>query len=188
MDDYRKGKLIYHLTSLKNLNSILENGLLPRNQLSKFTDIADAEIIECRNRNNLDSFVPFHFFPKNPFDDRVQKEHRGENFIIITLKRDHARAQNFKILTQHPLSLQNIELLDYDDGINSINWDILNKRDYYNNRCKQICMAECLVDRPISPNEFNRIFVKNATIQKQVEEANNKRFSFLTSVCPGMYY
>lgn len=188
MDDYRKGKLIYHLTSLSNLRSILTCGLLPRNILHNFVDIADREIIECRRRNDLDNYVPFHFFAKNPFDDKVQKAHREETFIIITVKREHARREHFKILTQHPLSLLNIDLLDYDEGINRIEWDILNKRDYSDRLCKQICMAECLADRPVSPSEFDTIFVKDMYVKQIVDEANNNRYSFRTTVCSGMYY
>jgi RNA:NAD 2'-phosphotransferase (TPT1/KptA family) len=38
MADYKSKKLIYHLTALKNIPSILEKGLLPRNQLTSFQD------------------------------------------------------------------------------------------------------------------------------------------------------
>ena len=45
----KTGKLLYHLTKLENLESIIENGLLPRNEVIKqrikFGDIANADII-----------------------------------------------------------------------------------------------------------------------------------------------
>ena len=45
----RNKKLIYHLTPLSNLESILDKGLLSRKELEKnqenFSDIADQEII-----------------------------------------------------------------------------------------------------------------------------------------------
>lgn len=53
-DDIRAKKLIYHLTSLKNMDSILDCGLLPRSRLDGFIDVADHEIIESRKGLRLE--------------------------------------------------------------------------------------------------------------------------------------
>ena len=82
-DDIRAKKLIYHLTSLKNMASILETGLLPRSRLDGFVDVADPEIIESRKGLRLECHVPFHFFAKNPFDGRVQRDHSKKRFVLI---------------------------------------------------------------------------------------------------------
>ena len=60
----RNGKLIYHLTALENLESILKHGLQPRCELNKdrFDDVADGEILVSRASHNLGRYVPFHFF------------------------------------------------------------------------------------------------------------------------------
>ena len=187
MRDYKNGKLIYHLTSLSNLDSILDDGLLPRNQLWDFTDVADSEIIECRREYSLDSYVPFHFFPMNPFDVRVQKANKGETFIIIALKRSYARSEGFKILTQHPLSLEEIKLYDYDEGVEQIDWDLMNERDYSNHFCKQVCMAECLIDRSIDPSEFSIIYVKDEKTKKAVDRINADRYDFQVSIWSNMF-
>ena len=55
------GKLIYHMTSIDNLPSILKFGLLPRKYLLQnhniqFTDVADPEILSKRERYKK----PFH--------------------------------------------------------------------------------------------------------------------------------
>lgn len=45
----KEGKLLYHLTELKNLESIIDSGLVPRKILREntvtFGDVADPEII-----------------------------------------------------------------------------------------------------------------------------------------------
>lgn len=63
------GKLIYHITSIDNLPSILKFGLLSRKCLLQnrdihFTDIADPEILNKRERYKeaLSQYVLFHFF------------------------------------------------------------------------------------------------------------------------------
>lgn len=62
------GKLIYHMTSIDNLPSILKFGLLPRKYLLQnhniqFTDVADPEILSKRERYKkaLSQYVLFHF-------------------------------------------------------------------------------------------------------------------------------
>jgi hypothetical protein len=47
-------KLIYHLTALDNLHSIINNGLLSRNSINSFIDIADFDIIELRRKHEFD--------------------------------------------------------------------------------------------------------------------------------------
>ena len=63
----KDGYLLYHQTKLKNLESIIKNGLLSRaiitSQNLNFEDVADPEIIEGRIENGLDVYVPFHFHP-----------------------------------------------------------------------------------------------------------------------------
>ena len=67
MADIKKQSLIYHLTSLENVPSILDQGLLPRSELTRFTDVADGDILSSREGLNLQNYVPFHFFARNPF-------------------------------------------------------------------------------------------------------------------------
>ena len=70
IDNAKNGKLLYHLTELKNLESIVRLGLVPRKVLLenevKFEDVANPEIIikrseerrvgkECRSR-----WSPYH--------------------------------------------------------------------------------------------------------------------------------
>lgn len=76
----RDGKLLYHLTAFENLPSIAEHGLLSRNDLRAhgllFEDVADPDIL--RDRGDLDRYVPFHFFPRNPFDYAVLHRNPGK--------------------------------------------------------------------------------------------------------------
>ncbi|WP_340619609.1 DarT ssDNA thymidine ADP-ribosyltransferase family protein [Xenorhabdus siamensis] len=136
MADIKTQKLLYHLTSLNNVSSILTHGLKSRAILGEFRDVADKEIIDSRKEYDLEKYVPFHWFSRNPFDGRVQKDRPDENFILITVKREVAKAENWKVIPQHPLANTAIKLYDYDEGFGLINWDIMNKRDYHNPDCK----------------------------------------------------
>ena len=170
MRNYRHKKLVYHLTSLANLENILECGLLPRSQLDLelVDDVADSEILSSRQRQNLADFVPFHFFPDNPFDRVVQSntDNKDKSFILITVARTFAKNNGWKVIPRHPLAAPEPSILDYDSGIESIDWDAMNRRDYKDNHSKMVCMAECLSPDPVSHMQFQSIYVPNEETQK----------------------
>ena len=187
-DDIRAKKLIYHLTSLTNMKSILDDGLLPRSRLDGFVDVADPEIIEDRKRLSLERHVPFHFFAKNPFDGRVQRDHPGKRFALIAVQRSVARAKAWKIIPRHPLAGGQIELLEYDAGMDAIDWEAMNKREYSDQYCKCVCMAECLAPGPVPAELFHAIYVKDDKAQKRVQEMIDGRYRTLhVDVAPAMF-
>jgi len=166
----QEGKLLYHLTSFKNIESIFRNGLIARNDLNSFDDVAEQKIIDHREAMDLNGIVPFHFFGGTPFDGAVQNTHTGKAFVFITIKRTFAYRNGFRILTQHPLSLTNCTTLPYEEGFNSINWDVMNLRDYSSHVCREICMAECLSPITINPADFFCIYTPNIEVNKKVEK------------------
>ena len=140
----RDRSLIYHLTALENLESILQHGLQPRCELSndEFNDVADGEILDSRANHSLDNFVPFHFFAKNPFDYGVQRNHSDKDFVLISVQRATARANGWQIVPTHPLAEEGYQILDYDAGFSAIDWELIEERDYDDRACKVACMAE----------------------------------------------
>ena len=87
INNVKQGKLIYHLTKLSNLDSILKYGLLPRkyiiNNNISFGDVADKKIISKRALLGLDIYTPFHFHPFSSFDVAVKNTYSNEKFIYI---------------------------------------------------------------------------------------------------------
>lgn len=167
-------KLLYHLTSIKNIGGILEHGLKPRARLRKFEDVADPDIIADRKALSLEKYVPFHWFAKNPFDGRVQMDRPDELFILISVYRALAKQEKWKIIPCHPLAGSEIELLDYAEGFAAIDWEAMNRREYRDPYSKSVCMAECLSPRIVSPDEFSRIFVRDDASAARVEKARKK--------------
>ncbi len=161
----KKGLLVYHLTSLENLPSILEHGLKSRATLSSanFDDIADQEIITSRRKNGLEELVPFHFFSKTPFDYAIQHNHREQLFVLVTVKRSYASENNWRIIPSHPLSGQTPDVMDYKPGFDAINWDLM-ESDHHrydtNPEYKQTCMAECLSTSTVDAKNFHSILVR----------------------------
>lgn len=164
-----EGKLLYHMTRLENMPSILKHGLFSRKRVQElkpdFQDIANPDILDGREKvqspRPLSEYVPFHFFAKNPFDCGVCRTYGCENMAIIAINRAYAeRMEASRIITAHPLN-HSAQMYPYRQGIEQIDWNTLDLefpyRDYNNNDIKQKCMAECLI--PDKIESFKWIFV-----------------------------
>ena len=165
-----QGKLLYHITHIDNLPSILEYGLMPRRTLLAhkygFVDIADPDIISKREEYQaaLSQFVLFHFYPKNPFDGAVCNRYGAENMAIIAINRGLYQKYNFHIIPSHPLDSDTPDIYSYKEGFELIRWDILDRtggidRDYRNPEIRKACMAECISEYTILPNDFSFVYV-----------------------------
>lgn len=172
----KDGKLLYHLTALDNIESIFENGLQSRADLScgGFRDVADGEILGSRQQYGLDQYVPFHFFAKNPFDYGVQRAHPDQDFVLVTVHRSYASANNWKIIPRHPLAEEGYEILDYVEGIKAIDWPLISQRNYDNRACKVACMAECLSPTTVPSKKIFGIYVKTNKDQEVVQGVAKK--------------
>lgn len=170
MADIRTQRQLYHLTDIQNLASIFRQGLLPRSHVQGFSDVADQTIIVSRRTLRLETYVPFHFFAKNPFDGRVQRDHPQRVFALLVVLRTLAEAQNWKIIPTHPLATGNIQLLDYQQGMQTIDWALMNQRDYSNELCRLTCMAECLSPNAVAPTNISSIYVKDAHSEQYVSQ------------------
>lgn len=193
-----KGKLLYHMTHINNMESILKYGLLPRRVMveshKRFTDIADKRILADREHHvlNLSEFVPFHFFAKNPFDGAVCNDYGSENMVIITIHRDLHLSEPLFIIPEHPLHQRNPQIFSYNEGIDLIRWDILDdipNRDYHNREIKEACMAECLVPHSLMPDQFFAIYLQNENEKSILEslEGFDQLKNCLILVKPAMF-
>jgi hypothetical protein len=184
----KEQSLVYHLTSVENLDGIFKDGLKPRASLSNFVDVADCEILKKRKALNLDCYVPFHWFAANPFDGRVQLDRPKSKFVLISVYRSFARSQGWKVIPYHPLADDAIQLLDYNAGFQAIDWFLMSTRDYQNTQCKNVCMAECLSPDMVAPESFARIYAPNDAV-RELCEAKMRLVGLKTpiSVNPGMF-
>lgn len=174
MGKIRNGKLFYHLTKLSNLDSIIENGLVSRHILEShrvaFGDVANSQIMSKRKEFGLDHYVPFHFHPYSSFDVIVKNTYSNDEFIYICIYRSLARDNKFLILPRHPLSIEEVRLLNFDDGMNEIDWDAMESSSTASEYCKNVRMAECLTDKIVPVDCFQSIAVRNQDVKEIVEE------------------
>ncbi|WP_391207696.1 DarT ssDNA thymidine ADP-ribosyltransferase family protein [Psychrobacillus sp. L4] len=170
----KEGRLLYHLTRLSNLDSILEHGLVSRKLVKdndvKFFDIADQEIISKRTELGLDEYTPFHFHPYSSFDVAVKNTYVDEEFIYICIRRELAKDNNFKVLPRHPLTNEEFRLYDYEEGLNAIDWVTMHTLGTEDRYTKNVKMAECLTPLIVPAKLFHCIYVKNEETRADVKE------------------
>lgn len=178
IESAKNGKLLYHLTELSNLDSIVQNGLAPRKILLDrnvdFGDVANPDIISKRTLLGLDVYTPFHFHPYSSFDVAVKNTYEDTDFIYICIRRSLARENKFKILVKHPLSIDECILYDYDEGMELIDWDTLMEKGRTDDYAKHVKMAECLTDLLVPAELFNMIVVEDEKVKNKVEKILKK--------------
>lgn len=174
LEGVRNKKLLYHLTKVDKMESIIKYGLLPRRYLLKqdmmFGDVADPEIISKRQKLGLDRYIPFHFHPYSAFDVAVKNKYSTDTFVYICINRTLAEINDFKILSRHPLAGQECDLCDYDDGINSIDWDTMEKTGTEDEYSRTVKMAECLTDKCIPAKFFQCVYVPDNNTKLYIEK------------------
>lgn len=167
----KTGKLLYHLTKLDNLESIIKYGLLPRKKVIEqkinFGDIANPEIISKRTELGLDAYTPFHFHPYSAFDVAVKHTYQEQDMIYLCFDRELARINHFKILPLHPLSAEECILYDYDEGFQRIDWGTMMEKNRTDDYAKHVKMAECLTEKTIPINHFKCIYVPSEDVKEK---------------------
>ena len=177
--DIRDGKLIYHLVPLDSLESIIEHGLMSRDELAKngiaFINTANRQILNKRERLALSQYIPFHFHIHTAYDTAVKNDNCDKTFIYICLHRDYAKRMNFKILPIHPTSNEQPQLFDYEEGFAAIDWETMEltkndaeERDGNSRYHQQVRMAECLAFSPIPVSCFQSINVPDEETKEYV--------------------
>lgn len=174
LEGVKDKKLLYHLTKASNMESIITYGLLPRQSLLEsnlfFRDVADPQIIRKREELDLNKYTPFHFHPYSAFDVAVKNTYSTEKFVYICIKRALAEFNNFKVLIRHPLSQQECILYDYMDGINKIDWGIMEKAGAIDEYSRNVKMAECLTDKCIPAELFQCVYVPDEETKQYIEK------------------
>lgn len=174
LEGVKDKKLLYHLTKVNNMETIINRGLLSRRYLKEqgqlFEDVADSQIISKREELGLDRYTPFHFHPYSAFDVAVKNKYSSDKFVYICIKRALAEFNNFKILTKHPLSQQECVLYDYIEGMQKIDWETMERTGTVDEYSRNVKMAECLTENCISAELIQCVYVPDIDTKQYIEE------------------
>jgi calcineurin-like phosphoesterase family protein len=166
---------MWHLTSINNLPSILEHGLLSREFLDtmklKYVDNSPRDLTEKRHKLGMNSFVPFHFIPSNPYDlyEFQRNKDCPSSFCYITVEDKTAAKLGAMIEIEYPNHKPCLELINLPACKSKIN-DIRRHTDYGNRLQKFNALSECLIKDVVEPKYFFSIIVGTEENKNDIEE------------------
>ena len=139
---------LYHMTSIENLDSILQYGLLSHFSAYKFKfnkkDISNSSVQD--KRALLHDFVPLYFNPRNPM---MFSKKDDQNIIILEIDKNILLNTNVNFTDGNAASKDTLFFTDLVN-LNKLNWDCINS-DYWLNfdDGKRIKCSEVLVPKLI---------------------------------------
>lgn len=153
---------IYHMTHYKNIESILENGLL-----SHYNDLASENIdntevndrrdkLEPINQKNIHNYVPFYFNPKNPM--LYANKEIQEDIVILAFSRK-LLLKDKTIYTDGNAASDSTGFYYYLEDLDKLNWQCINSTywsDFEDG--KREIMAEVLVNKKVKIKHLKKIY------------------------------
>ncbi|MET3683419.1 hypothetical protein ABID56_001514 [Alkalibacillus flavidus] len=205
-------KLLYHITSYKNLPSILKSGQILAHSLVKdgefsHSDIAHKRIQDRRSTTSVNAspfgrlhdYVPFYFAPRSPMlyaikNNRVEG-FEGEQSDIIYFVTDTEKIiqanKKFVFTNGHPI----MALTDFYNDLNDldkIDWDVMQNTywhdtDEFPDR-KWRRQAEFLVHQTVELESFLGIGVFNSDMKNRVNNILREHKEDMTVLIKPEFY
>lgn len=185
MDEKYKGRYVYHLTSIDNLDSIIKNGLLATNVKNekgiKHTDIANGTIQErrantkvpCGPKCTIHDYVPFYFASRTPMLlGVINKKNCDQPYLVYLCLNIDVVDRDDVVFTDASANTNDVPHF-YSDSCNldKLKWDIINSNAWtFSDDERHYHMAELLVHKKVDISEISSIVVFNDAIKKNVED------------------
>ena len=178
-----KRRFAYHFTSLENLDSIIEHGLLCTNMKNArnigHVNVAEQGIqgrrsnmyIPCSGNKNVHDYVPFYFSKKTSMQLGVINKKNIDQYLIIYLSIpiELIEQRNDIIFTDASANTDippNFYNTSNSQQLNTLNWDAIDSKKWGcpSEEFRHQKMAELLVPEAISITDISHIIVWNEGI------------------------
>jgi hypothetical protein len=167
----------YYIAAYENLESIMEHGILSRENILKkpeisFVDPSEQNCQIRRSSKDLHDFVPLFINPRNAMQYRYLKE--GRKIVILEIDEKIVETKGAKISIgnaskfdskQIDYSLENYKKLDFKT--------IFKKSWYGNSRTKSLMQSEILIPEKIPTKYIKAIYTYPGSMRKEI--LNNQK-------------
>lgn len=181
-----KNKYIFHFTDIRNLDSIIKNGLLCTNIKNKngitHRNIANTNIQNRRAtmkvpigpKEKVHDYVPFYFSSINPMLLKKLNEKNVDQPLIVYLCVKIDRLDKDDAVFTDASANTNVPPTFYDDvkDLNKLNWELIDSKKWSvpTDEDKHKKMAEALIYNRVGIEEVDAIVVYNDCAKKKVEK------------------
>ena len=180
-------RLLYYITHVENLPSILEHGILSHDMVEAEnlnpTRIYDTDIVKHRNYKtaqgkNLWFYANLYFQPRNAMMYRIVHQKKSENLAVVGIDKKVLYEQGV-VITDGNAANNQTQFHRISEGLEVLRkqWTII-QEEWWNNSggSKRKMMSECLVPNYVRPGHIQEIYVaKNETrevVQKIIGDRN----------------
>lgn len=181
-----KNKYIFHFTDIRNLDSIIQNGLLCTNKKNKngikHRNLANMNIQNRRAKmqvpvgpkGKVHDYVPFYFSSINSMLLKKLNEKNVDQPLIIYLCVKIDRLDKDDAVFTDASANTNVPPTFYDDvkDLNKLNWELIDSKKWSvpTDEDKHKKMAEALIHNRVGIEEVDAIVVFNDCAKKKVEK------------------
>lgn len=166
--------MLYHMTHIDNLFSILSKGLFSHSDVTSPFDISDKGVNSRRqspepiHKRPIHDYVPLYFNVRNPMLFRVQREY-GDNIIILEFAREVCLLQDTLFTYNNAASSYAVFYYCVKKFSEAVQWDVINSR-YWNEdyEVKLAVMSECLIWRHLDKKFIKSIHCQNKKVADKV--------------------
>jgi len=182
--DEHKGKYIFHFTDIRNLDSIIKNGLLCTNEKNrqgiKHQNIANLAIQERRAnmdvtagpRGKIHDYVPFYFSSVNPMLlTLLNHKNCDQNQIVYLCIKINRLDKNDAVFTNSSANTT-VSPTFYDDlsHLDDLDWKLIFNRKWggWTDDEKHKKMAEAFIQTKVDISEIDALVLYNERMKKKV--------------------
>lgn len=195
-----KNKYFFHFTHLKNLDSIVKNGLLCTNKKNtlgiQHLNVAAQSIQErrstmkvtCDPKGMVHDYVPFYLCSTNPmFLSLVNKKNVDQPFVIFfAISIEYVNRDNVVFTNASANTTEPPDFFNDPKDLNQLDWEVIGTKKWGRGTDDELHkrMAEVLIYERVPITDIEYIVVWNKSIKEEVEkifEKNNVK-------CPVIEY
>ncbi len=182
-------RYFFHFTDIRNLESILEHGLLCTNkkkeQSIQHRDIANASIQErrasmdvpCGCKGKIHDYVPFYFSSLNPMLLGVINSKNQDQPLIIYLCLKIQKIETLNAIFTDASANTDIPPTFYNDvaDLNKIDWVLVDSKKWsLPEEARHKKMAEVLIYEKVDISDIDSIIVYNNGIKQEAQKILTK--------------
>lgn len=168
----------FHLTHIKNLQSIINNGILSRNELNHtahpIQDISNTEIQKKRERQELiygrmlHDYVPLYINPINPFLNSYKVRNSIRDLALIEVY-PHilVQLQNTLFSDGNAAEIET-NFFGRKDDLVHLDWKLLQKGEWDESESKRVMCSEILIPDFVHRTYIQKIYINNHEILDDV--------------------
>jgi len=173
---------LYHMTSIENLESIMEKGLLSESELEKHTitpiHISNREIVQKRrvktvdNNMTISDYACLYFQPRNAMLYEILHNDSIKRNILI-LHYSYPIQNGGYFTTENAVCADHFYTLDDISNQAKLNdcKNLIEKKSWYYDKIKKKeMMAEVLVHSMIKSENLSRVIYYNENLKSKLEE------------------